>query len=41
MWETSFKTYHLVDIQNAINYLDVIYQDVNVTNLKKVLEGEM
>lgn len=41
MWETSFKTYHLVDIQNAINYLDIIYQDVNVTNLKKVLEGEM
>lgn len=41
MWEMHFKNYHLIDVQNAINKLDVIYQDLTITNLKKVLEGEM
>lgn len=41
IWETHFAKYHLIRVQNAINYLDVIYQDINITNMTKVLKGEI
>ena len=41
LWEKHFNEYNLIRVQNAINYLDVIYQDLSITNIKKVLEGEM
>lgn len=42
LWENNFKEYSLIEVQQAINKLYLMYQEtVNVKDIKKILNNEV
>lgn len=41
MWEKYFSDRHLIDVQQAINKLFLMYQTPNVEDIKKIINDEI
>lgn len=41
MWSKLNFEYHLINIQQIVNYLAITYQDINVDNVKNFLRDEI